>query len=71
MEFVFYFQYEREIEQLRTNVELLKMKLEQAETGSNSHLPDNDSDHDSPDNMKNIIARYALVSFVSVFSRIH
>ncbi|XP_075227066.1 ras GTPase-activating protein raskol isoform X3 [Lycorma delicatula] len=55
-------QYEREIEQLKASVELLKVKLEQADCGSNSHLPDHDSDdHDSPDNMKNIIARLISV----------
>lgn len=69
-------QYEREIERLQSSVELLKLKLEQAEhqlsSGNNTPEPDRggrtmerrDRDVDvtsSEDNMKNIIARLMSV----------
>ncbi|XP_052126561.1 ras GTPase-activating protein raskol, partial [Frankliniella occidentalis] len=70
-------QYEREIERLQSSVELLKLKLEQAEhqlsSGNNTPEPDRGRDRNlerrdrdvdvttSEDNMKNIIARLMSV----------
>ena len=59
----FFVQYEKEIERLQSSVDLLKLKLEQAENqldengvpNSSSSLPD--PEDAEMDNMKNIIAR--------------
>lgn len=48
-------QYEREIERLQGNVELLKLKLEQTQQQLDTSLPT--LEPDQPDNMKGIIDR--------------
>ncbi|XP_024080981.1 probable Ras GTPase-activating protein isoform X2 [Cimex lectularius] len=52
--------YEREIERLQTSVEILKMKLEQADL-ENEGSPTVPPPRDEPDNMKGIIARLIAV----------
>ena len=59
----YFLQYEKEIERLQSSVDLLKLKLEQAEHqldgsgGANSSASLPDQENMETDNMKNIIAR--------------
>lgn len=54
-QYILAMQYEREIERLQGNVELLKLKLEQTQQQLDTSLPP--LEPDQPDNMKGIIDR--------------
>lgn len=51
-------QYQKEIERLQANVQILNLKLEQAEQQLESEPGSPEIIDNEPDNMKNIIARY-------------
>ncbi|XP_025413430.1 probable Ras GTPase-activating protein isoform X6 [Sipha flava] len=53
--------YQKEIERLQTNVQILKLKLEQAEQQLESEPESSEIIDNEPDNMKNIIARLMSV----------
>ncbi|XP_060834528.1 ras GTPase-activating protein raskol-like isoform X2 [Rhopalosiphum padi] len=53
--------YQKEIERLQTNVQILKLKLEQAEQQLESEPDSPEIIDNEPDNMKNIIARLMSV----------
>lgn len=58
----FSLQYQKEIERLQTNVQILKLKLEQAEHQLECEPDSPEVIDNEPDNMKNIIARSVILT---------